>query len=163
MNRSTRMSRRRALASLGTGTAAVLAGCTSVDGEPVYDDGEIGDVDGEGRTAEEMTAAQAVAEQEVHDEATPLEMITITEHEFVVEEGYTGPTVQGIVENTGDNRVKTAEVRTRVYDDDGNQLGRYVDSTGDIDGKATWEFQVVILESPGDIANYDIAVLGIPT
>ncbi|MCU4972501.1 FxLYD domain-containing protein [Halobacteria archaeon AArc-m2/3/4] len=156
--------RRRLLASLGAGAAIAVAGCTGASGEPHYEDGDV-DVDGEGeeRSAEEMTAAQSLAEQEIHESVTPLDTITIDDHEFVLEDGFVGSTVQGSVENTDDERVELVEVRVRVYDDEGDQLGRYIDRTGDLDGESTWEFTVVLLESPSDIDEYDIAALGTPS
>ncbi len=157
-------SRRRVLVASGAATVAVLAGCNGVDigDEPDYEDGTVADIDGEARTAEEMTAAESVAEQEITEGVTPLEGIAIGDHEFVLEDGYLGSTVQGTVENTGTDRIQLVEVRVRVYDEDGTQIDRYLDTTGDLSGGSEWEFQVVILEAPGDIANYDIVALGTP-
>lgn len=157
------LTRRRLLASLGAGTALSVAGCTG-GGEPSYEDGEV-DVDGNvsGRSAEELVAADALATQQVHESVTPLDTLSIETHQFVLEDGYKGSTVQGVVENTTDERIELVEIRVRVYDDADDQLGRYVARTGDLAGNSTWAFTVVILESPGDIARYDIAVLGTPS
>ena len=161
-------SRRRVLAALGVGSAAALAGCTGdggpgIGGDPEYETGEIGEVDGEPRTENELVAAEALAEQEIDEGVTPLEEAALTDHEFVFEDDYRGSTVQGTVENTGDDRIELTEVRVRVYNDDGEQIGRYLTSTGDVDGGVTWEFQVIILEPPEDLAEYDITALGTPT
>ncbi|GAB7018505.1 FxLYD domain-containing protein [Halostagnicola bangensis] len=157
-------SRRTVLTAGGTVTAAILAGCNGIDigDEPDYEAGDVGDIDGEERTAEEMTAAEGVAEQEVTGGVTPLEGIALADHEFVLEDGYLGSTVQGTVENTGSDRIELVEVRVRVYDETGTQIDRYLDTTGDLSSGSEWEFQVVILEAPEDIADYDIVVLGTP-
>ncbi|WP_440770034.1 FxLYD domain-containing protein [Natronorubrum sp. DTA28] len=162
------LSRRRVLAALGVGSAAALAGCTGdggpgIGGDPEYEAGEIGDVDGEPRTEDELVAAEALAEQEIDEGVTPLEEISLTDHEFVFEDDYRGSTVQGTVENTGGDRIELVEVRVRVYNDDGEQIGRYLASTGDLDADVIWEFQVIILEPPDDLAEYDITALGTPT
>ncbi|MXV63618.1 hypothetical protein GS429_16440 [Natronorubrum sp. JWXQ-INN-674] len=161
------LSRRRVLAALGAGTGTALAGCTgdgaSIDGDPEYESGDVGEIDGDERSPEQMTAAQSLAEQEINEGVTPLDVISLTDHEFVFEDDYHGSTVQGTVENAGGDRVEFVEVRVRVYNDEGEQLGRYLDTTGDLEGEEDWEFQVVILESPEDIADYDITALGTPT
>lgn len=165
MTRSS-LDRRHVLVALGSGTATVLAGCNTdagIDGDPTYEDGTVDDVDGEDRSAEELTAAESVAEQEIDERVTPLGALTIAEHSFVLEDDYRGPTVQGTVENGADDRITVVEVRVRVFDDDGAQLGRYLDTTGDLDGGTDWSFDVVLLESPDDVADYDVAVLGTPT
>lgn len=155
------------LAALGAGSVVGLAGCVGdglgVSGDPRYESGEIGDVDGEPRSGEEMVAAEAVAEVEVNENVTPLESLRIVDHEFALQDDYRGPTVQGTVENAGDDRIEVVEVRVRAYDDAGAHLGRYVDSTGDLEAGRNWSFQVVVLESPADLAEYEITVLGTPT
>lgn len=156
------MSRRHFVSALGAGAGVALTGCIN-SGDPTYEDGQVDDADGEERTAEEATAAEAQADQEARDDLTSLDTLALRDHEFVMEDGFAGATVQGTVENTGEDRVEAVEVRVRVYDDEGNQLGRYLDSTGDFDGETTWSFQVILLESPEDIARYDIAVLGLPS
>lgn len=167
MNRQVSIPRRRVLAALGTGVAAGLAGCLDgsldVDGEPAYESGEVPEFDADERTAEESTAAEALADEEIHEGVTPLDSLAIADHEFVLEDDYRGPTVQGTVENGGDDRIEIVEVRVRVYDENGDQLGRYLDSTGDLDGGSAWAFEVVVLESPPDVSDYDITVLGTPT
>ncbi len=55
------------------------------------------------------------------------------------------------------------EVRARVYDDAGDQLGQYLDTIGDVDAGDRWAFEVILLESPADVGRYDVAVLGTPT
>ena len=169
MTRSASTSRRRVLASLGAGVAAVAAGCTGsggLDGEPRYESGTVGDGNASNaseRSAEEMVAAEALAEQEPNQSVTPLEPLSLVDHEFVVEDGYLGSTIQGTVQNTGGDRIQLVEVRTRIYNDAGNVIGRYLASTGDLDGGDAWEFLVVVLESPADVAEYDITVLGTPS
>lgn len=153
-------SRRRLLAAVTAGTATALAGCNDGGGTPSYEDGEI-DEDGEGRSVEELVAAEGVAVTEAHQSATPLDAIELRDHEFVLEDGYLGSTVQGIVENTG-TRIDVAEVRVRVYDDAGDYLGWYLARTGDLNSGERWSFMVVILKAPSDIASYDIAALGTP-
>ncbi|WP_246998576.1 FxLYD domain-containing protein [Halosolutus gelatinilyticus] len=168
MTRPERTSRRRVLASVGAGIAAV-AGCLDdggFGGEPTYEDGSVGEVNASNatnRSETEMAAAEAVAQREPNTSVTPLDPLSLVDHRFVVEDGYLGSTVQGTVENTGSDRIEIVEVRVRVYDETGSQLGRYLASTGDLDGGSSWAFQVVVLKPPGDIADYDIAVLGTPT
>lgn len=157
-----RTTRRRFLTSLGAGTTAALGGCAGTGDDPTYEDGEVDDADGGPRNASEMAAAEAVAEREPNDAATPLDALSLKEHGFVVEAGYEGPTVRGVVANTGDDPVQVVEVRVRVYDDTGAQLGRYLASTGDVDPGTTWRFEVILLASVEDIADYDVAVLGVP-
>ncbi|ADD05845.1 uncharacterized protein Nmag_2280 [Natrialba magadii ATCC 43099] len=166
-------SRRRVLGALGLGLGltASLAGCTNgglgigvgVETGPTYEDGTV-DVpdDAEERSVEEMATAEALAELESQEGVTPLDRLSIVDHEYVFEEGFRGSTVQGTVENT-DDRVEIAEIRVRVYNDAGEQLGRYLDTTGDLDQGGEWAFEVLLLESPDDIASYEIAVIGTPT
>ena len=168
MSRSNSTSRRGLLASVGAGLAAA-AGCTSggsLDGEPTYEDGnglEINDSNVSSRNASEMSTAASLAEQQPSQSVTPLDSLSLIDHQFVVESGYLGSTVQGTVENTGSDRIQIAEVRTRIYNDAGSVIGRYLATTGDLDGGESWEFQVVVLEAPSDVADYDITVLGTPS
>lgn len=156
--------RRRFLALVGTGATAALVGCTGDSGGgPGYQEGEV-DVpdDASSRTLEQTRAAQASAGTTVNESVSSMDGLDITNHEFTYQSGYKGSTVQGDVENTGSGRMDTVEVRVRVYNDDDEQLGRYVASTGDLASGSTWDFEVILLESPSDIADYDIAVLGLP-
>lgn len=159
-----RIRRRKLLATIGGVTTASLAGCNGVDvgTEPEYEAGEVGDIDGEARTNAEMATAQSAAEGQRASGVTPVDSLEVVDHEFVLESGYLGSTVQGTVENEGTDRIELVEVRVRVYDETGTQLDQYFDSTGDLDGGTSWAFQVILLESPADIADYDIAVLGTP-
>lgn len=159
---SERATRRRFVASCGGGAIAALCGCVGSSNEPAYRDGEVGQTNGSQRTAEQMIAAEALATTAANRDAHPLDSLALERHEFVVEDGYKGPTVQGVVSNTGDAAVKVAEVRVRVYDADGAHLGRYLATTGDLGGGERWTFEAVLLSSVSDIADYDIAVIGIP-
>ncbi|ELY58762.1 FxLYD domain-containing protein [Natronolimnohabitans innermongolicus] len=161
-------SRRSVLATLGIGSTGALAGCLGdggpgIVGDPEYETGAVDDADGEERDPEEMTAAESLAEQEIDEGVTDLGALSLETHEFVLEDDYRGSTVQGVVEHTGSDRIDTVEIRVRVYNDDGDHLGRYLDSTGDLDGGQRWEFEVILLEAPDDIAEYDVTVLGTPT
>ncbi|AHF98627.1 hypothetical protein HALLA_06945 [Halostagnicola larsenii XH-48] len=159
-----RRSRRAVLTTLGVTTIASLAGCSGADigNEPEYEAGEIGEIDGESRTPVEMSAAADAAEVESTDGVTPLDSVELVDHEFVFEDGYLGSTVQGVVENDGADRVQLAEVRVRIYNENGSQIGQYFDTTGDLSGGDSWSFLVILLKPPADIADYDIAVLGTP-
>ncbi|WP_312911173.1 FxLYD domain-containing protein [Natronosalvus caseinilyticus] len=166
-------SRRGALAAVGSIAGMAIAGCLGTGTSPSYGgtDDEEGadtervpvDVDGEGRTAEEMTAAAALADDGPADGVSPLDAITLIDHEFVLEDGYQGSTVQGTLENAGNDRLALVEIRVRVYDDADDLLGAYFRHTNDLDSGSTWAFTVYVLESPADIAAYDIAALGTPT
>lgn len=157
------------MAVCGGGVVAVVGGCADRAGTPSYQNGTARNATGNGtptnetnRTAEEMTAAESVAITEPDTNAIPVDSLTIESHEYVVKDGYKGPTVQGVVSNTGDEPVRMAEVRVRVYNAAGSQLGQYMARTGDIAADTTWEFEVVLLESASAIAEYDAVVLGVP-
>jgi hypothetical protein len=156
------VSRRRVVATLGAGVGGVLAGCLG-SGDPEYEDGTVDNVSGGNRTAQQMNTASSLAESEPSDQVTPMDVLELVSHEFVFVGGYAGSTVQGIVQNTGDDRTELAEVRVRVYNDRQELLGLYLASTSNLAAGETWSFQVIILESPDVIADYDIAVLGTPT
>lgn len=161
----TDLSRRQALLLAGAGATGALAGCLGAgsSAQPAYEPGDVPEeIDGEERTAEEMATAAALAEGEPQDSLAPLDGLSLADHEFVFEDGYAGSTVQGTAENTGEGRLRSAEVRVRVYNDDGERLGIYLGTTSDFDGETDWSFKVVLLESPADIADYDIAVVGLP-
>ncbi len=148
---------------------AATAGCfgsSELGGQPTYEDGTVSGINASNvssRSATEMAAAAALAQQQPSSSVTPLDVLSVRSHEFVVESGYLGSTIQGTVANTGTERVQTAEVRTRVYDDAGTMLGSYLASTGDLNAGTTWQFQVIVLEPPTAVASYDIAVLGTPS
>ena len=152
--------RRRFLALVGGASAVALAGCGAADDTPDYEEGETVDAEGEERTAEETTAAAALARTEVDDGLSPLSALDLADHEFVVEEGFRRATVQGTAENTGENRLTDAEVRVRVYDEEDALFGQYADSIGDLEPGMEWSFTVIVLEAPEEIARYEIAVLG---
>lgn len=162
MSGSDSATRRRFLTVCGGGATAVLSGCTATTDEPSYRGGQVNETGGEARTAEQMLAAEALAITEANENTSPLDSLALETHEFVVADGYKGPTVRGTVSNTGSESMEVAEVRVRVYDAAGAQLGRYLDRTGDIDGGEAWKFEAIILDSVADIERYDVAVLGIP-
>ncbi len=162
--RDDRWDRRRVLAGVGVGASVAIAGCNGVlgQGAPSYEEGTV-DVDGEPRSADEIVAAEAVADEEISEGVTPLDSLSLEDHEFVLEDDFRGATVQGTVANGGDDRIQFVEVRTRIYDADGDQLGRYVDSTGDLEPGSSWAFEVVLLDSPDEIDGYDVTALGTPS
>ncbi len=167
MERHDDVDRRAVLSALGAGSLAGLAGClgsgSGSSSKPSYEDGEVPDeINGSARNTSEASAAYSAGSTSPRTDLAPLSNLSITDHEFSFEGGYTGSTVQGTVENASDDRIDTAEVRVRVYNGDGQQLGMYIASTTDLDGGSTWSFQVIVLDSPADIADYDIAVVGLP-
>ena len=162
-DRSGGATRRCLLTALGGGGVALLAGCTGADEGPTYEEGEVNETDGEPRSAEEMSAAAAVAGGDATRSATALEALDLRDHEYAVQDGYKGPTVKGTVANTGEESVDLAEVRVRAYDGDGALLGRYLASTGDLPAGGTWRFEVVLLASADAVADYDVAVVGVPS
>lgn len=163
MVQSDHKTRRRFLTLCGGGVTAALSGCTETKSKPTYQEGQVNQSGGDQRTAEQMVAAESLAITEANENASPLKSLTLENHEFVVKSGYKGPTVQGVVSNSGTELVKLAEVRVRAYNANGSLIGRYLDRTGDITPEATWRFEAILLESIADIADYDIAVLGIPS
>ncbi len=114
-----------------------------------------------GSTAEAAAAAGVRAETSGNEYAAVLAALALREDDLVVKDDYRGAVVEGVVENTGRERIEHVEVRTRVYDEGGAHLGRYLDSTDDLAAGTTWRFGAVVLEDPGDIGAYDVAVLGV--
>jgi hypothetical protein len=153
-------SRRAAVGGLGASAAAALAGCNGFGRQYAYESGEVGDVGGSARNASERATAEAVAETEIDESLSPLDAIDLEDHEFVLEDGYEGSTVQGRLRNAGDERLRDVEVRVRVRDDEGRHRGRFVASTGDLSPGTSWAFTVVLLVAPADVGGYDIAALG---
>ncbi len=153
--------RRRFLALVGTGVGVVLAGCGGRSDTTEYEAGETVDLPAANDSnASAAAAAAARAELEGRDYAVPLDALALRSHELVVYEDYRGVVIQGTVENTGQQRLELVEVRTRISNADGEQLGRYLDSTHDLAAGGTWSFDVLVLEKPSDVGSYDIAVLG---
>jgi len=141
-----------------------VAGCAdSGTNSPSYDRRSI-DIpdDAESRTPQEATAAAQQAIAETSNAVAPIDAVDLTGHEFVFESGYLGATVQGTVVNRATDRITLTEVRVRVYNSDDQILGQYVDRVADLDSNKTWSFTAILLESPSDIAAYDIAALGTP-
>ena len=159
--RCARPSRRRLLAAVGSAAAATVGGCLATDDEPRYERRTVNE-SGDPRNAGEMLAAEALAQTTSDPGARRLDALTLDAHEFVVEDGFKGPLVTGTATTAGNDRLQYVEVRVRIYDGSGAQLGRYLDSTGDLDAGGTWEFEVVLLASAADVAAYDIGLLGIP-
>lgn len=153
--------RRRFLASAGGGVIAVGSGCSETRHTPTYEEGEVNESGGDPRSAGEMAAAESIAPDGAKDAATPLDSLALEDHEFVVQDGYKGPTVRGTVANTGSELIEYAEVRVRADDSSGAQIGRYLATTGDIGAEATRQFEAILLASASTIADYD-AALGIP-
>lgn len=165
------ISRRRALGLLGASLATALAGCSGQNSQGSqsggdYDfeaEGEADNLSDENNTstnASEATAAEARADDQPSDYATELDELELRNHDILQRDNYKGVVIEGLVENTGSERIKTAEVRARVYNDDDNLLGRYLASTNDLDPGMTWSFEVIVLESPEDVDSYDLAVVG---
>lgn len=154
------MSRRAVVAGLGAGAVVALAGCSGGGSRYTYESGEVGDVQGSARNASEMATAEAVAETEIDESLSPLDAIDLEDHEFVLEDGYEGSTVQGTLANTGDERLEEVEVRVRVHDDGDRHRGRFVASTGDLSAGSSWAFTVVLLVAPENVGDYDVAALG---
>lgn len=156
-----RSTRRRFLVVAGAGVSTALAGCSDRPDTAEYESGGTVDVPPKDESnASAASAAAARAELEGHDYAVPLDTLALRSHELVVHEDYRGVVIQGSVENTGQQRLELVEVRARVYNTDGEQLGQYLDSTHDLAAGATWSFDIIVLEKPSDVGSYDIAVLG---
>lgn len=155
--------RRQLLGAIGSGFILGVAGCAKTTTRPAYERRTV-DVpaDAEPRTPREATAAATQAITTGNNAVAPIDGIDVTDHEFVFESGYLGATVQGAVENRTGGRIDIAEVRVRVYNANDQLLGQYLDRVADLDGGETWGFTVILLESPADIAAYDIAALGTP-
>ncbi|MFC6827127.1 FxLYD domain-containing protein [Halopelagius fulvigenes] len=148
------------MASLGGCAGSGGSSSTYVDGE--IDPSEIDASNNSSRSPAEVSAAAAVAEVEATNSASSLDSLRLDSHEFAVEGGYKGPVVRGTVTNTSDQKIKLAEVRVRVFDDNGTYLGLFVDSVGELPPETTWQFEVLVLASLDKLATYDIGVFGIP-
>ncbi|MFC6826634.1 FxLYD domain-containing protein [Halopelagius fulvigenes] len=159
--RSDRITRRRLVVACGGGAAAALSGCVGASEEPTYREGQVNQTNGSQRTAEQMVAAEALATTEANQAANPLRSLSLETHEYAVQDGYKGPTVRGVVSNTGGSSIAYAEVRVRVYDADGAHLGQFLSTTRDLAPESRWRFEVILLSSASDIAAYDIATVGI--
>lgn len=157
--------RRGFLAVCGGGLLAVLGGCAGTTGGVQYRDGQVNrsnQTNVTERTAQQTTAAQSAAITEPNTNAIPVDSLVLESHEYVVDGGYNGPTVQGTVVNTGTDLARTVEVRVRVYNADGAQLGLYIARTNDLAAGSPWQFKVILLAAAAAITAYDIVVLGVP-
>lgn len=159
-----RATRRRLLEVIGLAAGAGVAGCLGSSGDHDYGPQVSVDAQGNGSldNATEASTQEAFAQQEPDPDAVSVDVLTLVDHEPVVEEGFKGLTVQGTVENTADELVEYAELRVRAYDGD-THLGTYLDSTTDLGGGRRWAFEVVVLEAPDDVTAYDAGVFGWPT
>ncbi len=162
-----RIGRRHALAVIGTGLTSIFAGCSArgsnQSGTPDYQPGntsEGGLSNNTSSNASQATAASARAETQPTDYAIDLGVLDIRDHRISVKNNYKGVTIQGTVEHTGNQRLELAEVRSRIYNTDGNYLGFYLDSTNALDPGMTFSFDIIVLEKPSDIGSYDIATVG---
>ncbi|SNZ14924.1 hypothetical protein SAMN06269185_2316 [Natronoarchaeum philippinense] len=163
MDAQSRPSRRRVLALVGVGTAGV-AGCLSDGGATAYGPQTAVDLTGNGSLDNASTAStqQAFASTTPNSAAMRVDGLELLDHEPVAAGGYKGLTVRGRVRNTRQRPIGYVEVRTRFYDADGTQLGTYLASTSDLAADTEWAFEVVVLESPADVASYDAGAFGVP-
>ena len=156
-------SRREALGALGSLIAGGLAGCVGDSSRPRYERRPI-DVpaDAEPRTPAEATAAAQQATTDSSSAVVPTTAVYLVDHAFVFESGTLGATVQGTVRNRAESRTEDCEVRVRVYDPQDRLLGHYFDRVEGLGAGRSWGFTAIVLESPGDLGAYEIAVLAIP-
>lgn len=155
-------SRRGVLATVGAGAIGLVAGCNAAGSSPRYEPGTVGErPEDDTRSAAQLSTAASMAQQEPTQGVAPLDALELRDHRYVVRDDYRGPTVAGTVENVGGDRVERAEVRVRVYDAEDNHLGRFYDSTGDLGAGDAWSFEAIVLASPTDVAQYDVAVVGV--
>ncbi|HMB49688.1 FxLYD domain-containing protein [Natronoarchaeum rubrum] len=156
--------RRRVLGLVGAGAAVGIAGCLGGGGDGAYGPQTDVAVSGNGslENATSASTQRAFASTTPDPDATSIEALTLVEHEPVVAGGYKGLTVRGRVHNDAQQLVEYAEVRTRFYDASGTHLGTYLASTSDLAADTEWAFEVVVLESPGDVDAYDAGVFGWP-
>jgi len=155
--------RRSLLGAIGGSLAVGIAGCLGGNGGPNYERREIDiPADAEARTPTELIAATQQATTSGSDAVGPTTAVGLTDHEFVFESGSLGPTVQGTVRNRAGSRIDSCEVRVRVYDGEGRLLGHYFDRAEGLGAGTAWSFSAILLESPADLAAYEIAVLGSP-
>jgi len=156
-------SRRDVLAATGSLITVGIAGCVDNSSRPRYERRTIEvPAAAEPRTPAETTAAAQQATTDSSSAVAPTTAVDLTDHAFVFEPGYLGATVQGTVRNRAESRIGGCEVRVRVYDGEGRLLGHYFDRVSGLGAGTAWQFTVIVLESPGDLAAYEIAALAIP-
>lgn len=97
-----------------------------------------------------------------HENLEELDCLVIQEHELVDPDEFRSCEVQGVVENQRDEAVEHVEVAVRVYDQDGKQLGTYVESTTDLPQGETWSFRVMLFRDHENIASYDVRIADSP-
>ena len=119
------------------------------------------DDDVEDEEDDELTE-EDVEEREEGEDVLEFDDLVIQEHELVIEEDdiIEEVYVEGVVENTGDEPYDYVEVGARVYNEEGQQMDRYLTNTTDLDGGSAWAFEINILEDFEDIDDYDIGVSG---
>lgn len=164
------MDRRNVLLGGSVVLTSVLAGCASDgdDGDDEYqdadengDDANGGDENGDDANEDELDEEE-VENREEGEDVLEFGDLEVLEHELVVEENEFGDdvTVEGVVENTGEEMFDYVEVGVRIYNPDGHQLDRYMTNTQDLDGDQTWAFEIMVLEDAEDVDEYDIGVSG---
>lgn len=142
--------RRGFIATVVATFASVSAGCTGGT-DDTSDDGSSGNEDEQDNESESGGDGS--------DDGGGDTGLVIKEDELVVsDDTLEQVTVEGIVENTGDEAVDYAEVEVTVYDADGNQLDQYFTNTENLDAGDTWAFEVMIPEDAEDVEEYEIAV-----
>lgn len=150
---------------------SALAGCASDgdDGDDEYqdadengDDANGGDENGDDGNGEDDLDEDEVENREEGEDVLEFGDLEVLEHELVVEENEFGDdvTVEGVVENTGEEMFDYVEVGVRIYNPDGHQLDRYMTNTQDLDGDQTWAFEIMVLEDAEEVDEYDIGVSG---
>lgn len=156
--------RRRVLELCGAGAAVGVAGCLGGGGDTGYGPQNDVAVTGNGSldSASNASAQKALATTTPDPDATTVEALELVEHEPVAAGGFKGLTVRGRVRNNSDQLVEYAEVRTRFFDRNNNQLGTYLATMSDLAANTEWAFEVIVLESPSDVDSYDAGVFGWP-
>lgn len=137
---------RRTVLTSAVAVVAGLAGC----GGSSDDDYQEGSGDGGGDDAD------------TEEEGGGLELL---EDELVVEETDYGSKevyIRGVVKNNSDSIQDYVQVKARIYNADGQQLDSYMDNTTDLAGGAEWPFEIMVMEDPEEVDDYDISVSDSP-
>lgn len=122
-----------------------------------------------GREDDEESTTGEEGEEEVdprdvppHESLEELNCLVVLEHDLVEPDEFRSHEVQGVVENQRDEEVDHVEVAVRVYDEDGEQRGTYVDSTNDLQPDDTWSFRVMLFRDHENMASYDVRIADSP-